>query len=122
MIQVPSINLTFERKFEETTESEKERCWEYDNLNYMTCISKLRRHFYYYDGWHIPEIYYKLHSYCGGTCPITGIVDEITELLSIINGSTAGDIIELWTLTEKPEYLRLNLPDKQYKFPLKGSY
>ena len=64
----------------------------------------------------------KHHYYCAGTASLVDSGTEVEELEEIFAGARAGDIIEVWTLSQTPRYYEFRLPDENLLFPQKGSY
>jgi hypothetical protein len=70
----------------------------------------------------VEEIYIRHWLYCAACSPCDNTTFEVQELLTELDSANAGDIIEIWTLSEDPEYIKLQCPNQDGLFPTRGAY
>jgi hypothetical protein len=61
--------------------------------------------------------------YCAASSPSDQTTFEIQDLEKELDSASAGDIIQIWTLSDtQPEYIELRCPNQDGLFPTKGAY
>lgn len=68
------------------------------------------------------EFYVKHWLYCCSSSPICEIKYEKEELLAELEKAAAGDVFEVWVLSDNPKYFMFKCPDENGLVPLKGAY
>jgi hypothetical protein len=96
--------------------------WE-PNVSFDEEFSRLKQYLSTVDDTDIFEDFFCKHwLYCAATAPIWTMGSEWEEFMALLGKANAGDIIEVWTLNEKPEYFCLKCPDENGLFPKRGAY
>lgn len=115
----PNIKSRFERRYKNDS-----REWITDTTidNVLDNIKTTQLE--YYGGWHLKDEFYVRHClYCCGSSPIDKLCWDLNDFQKIIDFCSAGDILMVWVLAEdNPIYYRINCPDENGLFPLKGAY
>lgn len=71
----------------------------------------------------VEEIYIRHWLYCAACSPSDETTFETDSLIKELDSASAGDIIEIWTLSrENPQYIELRCPNEDGLFPTKGAY
>jgi hypothetical protein len=110
----------FNHRFNETDLSK--RNW-VENTSIDEALKKLEALF---EGTFIVEELFIRHwLYCASCSPCDTTTFEIQELVKVLDSASAGDIIQIWTLSDSdsdPEYIQLCCPNQDGLFPTKGAY
>lgn len=127
----PTFQTRFEHRFNETDLTQ--RNW-VEDLSIDSVFEELKKEFIHYkntgkDDW-FADLLVRQHFYCSATAPYDMYVFEYSDLEEILNSVKAGDILEIWSLIDKPKYYRVNCPkyyrvncpNKDGLFPTKGAY
>jgi hypothetical protein len=115
--------LTFQSRFSETPESFIRREWGPDQSCSKFWESFLKENevadsFEFF----ADEVVVKHWFYCGSSCPFTNIYSYKEDFMKEIQSGYAGDIFEIWTLSDSPKYYMFKCPDYDGNTPKKGSY
>ena len=71
----------------------------------------------------VEELYIRHWLYCAASAPYDETTFEVQDLAKELDSASAGDIIQIWTLSEEdPEYIELRCPNQDGLFPTKGAY
>jgi hypothetical protein len=71
----------------------------------------------------VEELLIRHWLYCASCSPCDTSTFEIQELVKVLDSASAGDIIQIWTLSDSdPEYIQLCCPNQDGLFPTKGAY
>jgi hypothetical protein len=71
----------------------------------------------------VEELYIRHWLYCAGGSPSDQTTFEVQDLVKELDSASAGDIIQIWTLSDtQPEYIELRCPNQDGLFPTKGAY
>jgi hypothetical protein len=70
----------------------------------------------------VEELFIRHWLYCASSAPIDTTTFELQDLIKELDSASAGDIIEVWTLSEAPEYIKLQCPNHDGLFPTRGAY
>ena len=65
---------------------------------------------------------YSHRFYCAATAPFMHLGFEYEDLQKLLDSACAGDIIDIWMLTDNPKKFTLNCPNFDGLFPKKGAY
>lgn len=68
------------------------------------------------------EVVVKHWFYCSACCPFTTIHSDKEDFMNEIVTARAGDIFEVWTLSDTPKYFMFKCPDERGYAPMKGAY
>lgn len=68
------------------------------------------------------DLYIKHWLYCCASSPMLSTISDREELHSALGSARAGDIFEIWVLSETPKYWMFKCPDENGLAPLKGAY
>lgn len=116
-----SLPKRFGHRFEETEKSLKNREW-VKNTKIDKVLKQILDECIYYDCELYCDLYLRHHFYCAATAPHSFEVWDFEKLKRALEGASAGDFIEVWSLTNDPKYYIINCPNKDGLFPKKGSY
>jgi hypothetical protein len=71
----------------------------------------------------VEELYIRHWLYCAASSPSDQVTFEIQDLVKELDSASAGDMIQIWTLSDtQPEYIELRCPNQDGLFPTKGAY
>jgi hypothetical protein len=71
----------------------------------------------------VEELYIRHWLYCAASSPSDQATFEVQDLIKELDSASAGDIIQIWTLSDtQPEYIELRCPNQDGLFPTKGAY
>jgi hypothetical protein len=71
----------------------------------------------------VEELYIRHWLYCAASSPFDQATFEVQDLIKELDSASAGDIIQIWTLSDtQPEYIELRCPNQDGLFPTKGAY
>lgn len=71
----------------------------------------------------VEELFIRHWLYCASSSPCDTTTFETEYLLKELDSASAGDIIQIWTLSDtQPEYIELKCPNQDGLFPTKGAY
>jgi hypothetical protein len=71
----------------------------------------------------VEELFIRHWLYCASCSPCDTTTFEIRELVKVLDSASAGDIIQIWTLSDtRPEYIELCCPNQDGLFPTRGAY
>lgn len=121
---VEELFLTFPNRFKHRFEEPDltQRQWELDNSFDENLKSLIENEVYYYEGFDSYELFVRHWFYCSATAPFHETCFDLEEFRVILDKCKAGDILEIWSLTETPKYYMLNCPNQNGLFPKKGSH
>lgn len=69
------------------------------------------------------ELYIRHWLYCASCSPSDRTTFETEDLVKELDSASAGDIIQIWTLSDtQPQYIELKCPNQDGLFPTKGAY
>ena len=115
--------LTFPSRFAETTESFIRREWGPDQSCYKFWESFLKDNEVAADfPFFADELAVKHWFYCGSSCPDINIYSYKEDFMKEIQSGYAGDIFEIWILSDNPKYYTFKCPDADGNSPGRGSY
>lgn len=107
----------FVHRFEESDLTQRQ--WEPDNSFDENLKSFIENEVIYYDdGFYCNELFVRYWFYC---CALSErlSVNDLEEFKTILDRCKAGDILEIWSLTENPKHYILNCPNQNGLFPTK---
>ena len=71
----------------------------------------------------VEELFIRHWLYCAASSPYDRTTFETEDLVKELDSASAGDIIQIWTLSEtQPQYIELRCPNQDGLFPTKGAY
>ena len=71
----------------------------------------------------VEELYIRHWLYCAACSPLDETTFETEYLVKELDSASAGDIIQIWTLSDtQPQYIELRCPNQDGLFPTKGAY
>lgn len=121
------MKTRFSHRFQETPESLKTREWvlntSIDDVikelesKYRTIVTEKDKQYDLFEDFMVKHWFY-----CSASAPTMNLGFEWQDLERKINTARAGDIIEIWILTEDPKYFKFKCPNQDGLFPNKGAY
>lgn len=117
--EYPKLKNRFERRY-----NNDNREW-IDDTSIDEILEEIKQiQLFYYDGWCLTDDWYVTWCfYCCGSAPLSKVVFEFHQFTDILDKCRAGDIIQIWILSEEePKYYRINCPDVDGLFPKNGAY
>jgi hypothetical protein len=115
--------LTFPPRFQETAESFARREWSQDDScsKFWKSFAEDNRDA---DGYEFfaDEVVVKHWFYCASSCPATNIYSDKADFMQEILSGYAGDIFEIWILSDTPKYYMFKCPDRDGNTPGRGAY
>lgn len=115
--------LKFPSRFAETKESYIDREWAPDESCSKFWEAFLKENEVAADYEFLADdVVVKHWFYCSACCPFTYIYSDKEDFMKEISSGYAGDIFEIWTLSDNPKYYMFKCPDEQGCTPGRGAY
>lgn len=70
----------------------------------------------------VDNLFIKNWFYKEASSPSEEVISEVSELQDILKQQKAGNILEIWVLSENPKYFIFTCPDENGMVPVRGSY